>query len=174
MAFLLGNKGKVGIPTVISQTNLMRRVQGVKDCFAQNANGISVVAVEDNGRDGQVAADKTKFIIHANPDVAGIIVVNAIGSGVATAMKELKKVGKNKVVTPEVSDPILKGIQEGAIDTTAYVNIYLEGYYSLKLLHDYVNGTTAGVPGAKAGVNRLPASVNPESFSSPRTTLHRS
>ncbi|GAB1483038.1 ABC transporter substrate-binding protein [Treponema sp.] len=164
MSELLGNKGKVGLLTVISQTNLMRRVQGVKDYFAQNAPGISIVAMEDNGGDDQISADKTKAIIQANPDVSGIIVVNATGSGVATAMKELKKTGIIKVVTSDVSDPILKGIQEGAIDTTAYVNIYLEGYYSLKLLYDYANKTTAGMPGAEVGLNRLPSSVNPGMF----------
>jgi len=164
MANLLNGKGKVGILTVLSQTNLMRRVQGVQDYFAQNAPDIEVVAVEDNGGDDQVTADKTKTIIQANPDINGIVVVNATGSGVATALKELDKVGQVKVITSDVSDPILQGIMDGAIDTTSYVNIYLEGYNSLKLLYDYANGLTKGVPGADVGVNQLPASVNPGLF----------
>ena len=164
MAALLANKGNVGVLTVLSQTNLMRRVQGIKDYFAQNAPNMHVVAMEDNGGDDQVTADKTKSIIQGHPDLGGVIVVNATGSGVATAIKELNKVGKIKVVTSDVSDPILKGIQSGAIDTTSYVNIYLEGYYSLRLLYDYANGKTAGVPGAKVGVNQLPATVNPGIF----------
>lgn len=164
MASLLNNKGKVGLLTVLSQTNLMRRVQGVKDYFAQNAPEIEVVAMEDNGGDDQVTADKTKAMIQAHPDINGVIVVNATGSGVATAMKELNKAGQIKVITSDVSDPILKGIQEGAIDATSYVNIYLEGYYALKLLHDYANGKTDGVPGGGVGVNKLPATVNPGLF----------
>jgi ribose transport system substrate-binding protein len=164
MAKLLNNKGKVGLLTVLSQTNLMRRVQGVKDYFAQNAPDMQVVAMEDNGGDDQQTADKTKAIIQANPDINGIIVVNATGSGVATALKELNKAGQIKVITSDVSDPILKGITDGAIDATSYVNIYLEGYDSLKLCHDYANGLTKGVPGAAVGVNQLPASVNPGLF----------
>ncbi len=164
MAELMGNKGDVGVLTVLSQTNLMRRVQGIKDYFAQNAPDMKVVAMEDNGGDDQVTADKTKSMIQAHPEMGGIIVVNATGSGVATAIKELNKVGKIKVITSDVSDPILKGIQDGAIDATSYVNIYLEGYYALKLLHDYANGKTAGVPGAKVGVNQLPTTVNPGLF----------
>ncbi|MEI6385687.1 MAG: substrate-binding domain-containing protein [Spirochaetota bacterium] len=164
MSALLNGKGKVGLLTVVSQTNLMRRVQGIKDYFAANAPGVTVVAMEDNGGDDQQTADKTKSIIQAHPDINGIIVCNATGSGVATAMKELKKVGVIKVVTSDVSDPILKGIMEGAIDTTSYVNIYLEGYYSLQLLFDYVNGNTSGVPGAKVGTNRIPVNVNPGMF----------
>lgn len=164
MAELLGNKGKIGVLTVLSQTNLSRRVQGIQDYFAQNAPDMQVVAIEDNGGDDQQTADKTKAIVQANPDLGGIIVVNATGSGVATAMKELNKAGSIKVVTSDVSDPILKGIQEGAIDATSYVNIYLEGYYALRLLHDYANGKTAGVPGAEVGVNQLPATVNPGLF----------
>jgi ribose transport system substrate-binding protein len=164
MAALLNNRGKIGLLTVIAQTNLMRRIQGIKDYFTQNAPDIKIVATEDNGGDDQVTADKTKSMIEAHPDINGIIVVNATGSGVATALKELNKAGKIKVLTSDVSDPILKGIQEGAINTTSYVNIYLEGYYALKLLYDYANGNTAGVPGAKVGVNRLPATVNPGLF----------
>lgn len=161
---LLDGEGQVGVLTVLSQTNLMRRVQGVEDYFAQNAPDIEVVAIEDNGGDDQVTADKTKAIIQANPDLGGVIVVNATGSGVATAIKEMDRVGEIKVVTSDVSDPILQGIMDGAIDTTSYVNIYLEGYYSLSLLHDYANGLTSGVPGAEVGVNQLPATVNPGIF----------
>ena len=164
MAELLGSKGEVGILTALAQTNLMRRIQGIKDYFAQNAPQMQVVAMEDNGGDDQVTADKTKMMLQAHPGIGGVIVVNATGSGVATAIKELGKVGKVKVLTSDVSDPILKGIQSGAIDATSYVNIYLEGYYSLKLLWDYSNGKTAGVPGAKVGVNQLPATVNPGLF----------
>lgn len=164
MAKLLDNKGKVGLLTVLSQTNLMRRVQGVQDYFAQNAPDIEVVAVEDNKGDDQLTADLTKTIIQANPDINGIIVCNATGSGVATALKEIDKVGKIKVVTSDVSDPILQGILDGAIDTTSYVNIYLEGYYSLKFLYDYANGLTKGVPGADVGVNQLPTNVDPGLF----------
>ncbi|MFM8320491.1 MAG: substrate-binding domain-containing protein [Chloroflexota bacterium] len=164
MAKLLDNKGKVGLLTVLSQTNLMRRVQGVKDYFAQNAPEIEVVAMEDNKGDDQLTADLTKSIIQANPDINGIIVCNATGSGVATALKEIDKVGKIKVVTSDVSDPILQGILDGAIDSTSYVNIYLEGYYSLKFLFDYANGLTKGVPGAAVGVNQLPVNVDPGLF----------
>jgi ribose transport system substrate-binding protein len=164
MAALLGGKGNVGVLTVLSQTNLMRRVQGIKDYFAQNAPKMQVVAMEDNAGDDQLTADKTKSMIQAHPDIGGVIVVNATGSGVATAIRELGKVGQVKVVTSDVSDPILRGIQAGAIDATSYVNIYLEGYYSVKLLWDYANGKTAGVPGAKVGVNQLPVMVNPGLF----------
>jgi len=164
MTKLLNGKGKVALLTVLAQTNLMQRVQGIKDYFAQNAPGIEVVAVEDNKGDDQITADTTKTIIQAHPDLNGLIVCNATGSGVATALKELGKAGQIKVVTSDVSDPILKGIMDGAIDATSYVNIYLEGYYSLKFLYDYKNGNTMGVPGAAVGVNRLPVNVDPGLF----------
>ena len=164
MADLLGGEGEVGVLTVLAQTNLQRRVQGIQDYFAENAPGVSVVAIEDNAGDDQITADKTKTIIQGNPEIDGIIVANATGSGVATALKELGKDGEIKVVTSDVSDPILAGIMDGAIDATSYVNIYLEGYYSLKFLYDYVNGKTAGVPGVDVGVNQLPPIVNPGLF----------
>lgn len=164
MAKLLNNKGNVGLLTVPAQTNLNQRVAGIKDYFAQNAPDMKVVAVEDNGGNDQITAEKTKSMIQAHPDMAGIIVCNATGSGVAAALKEIDKVGKIKVVTSDVSDPILKGIKDGAIDATSYVNIYLEGYYSLRFLHDYQNGLTSKVPGADKGVNLLPEKVDPGLF----------
>ncbi len=164
MSELLGGKGEVGILTVLSQTNLQERVRGIQDYFAQNAPEIKVVAIEDNGGDDQITADKTKAIIQSHPDTNGIIVVNATGSGVATALKEIGKVGKVSVITSDVSDPILQGIMEGAIDATSYVNIYLEGFVAIKMLFDYANGNLNNVPGIDVGVNPLPPFVDPGLF----------
>jgi ribose transport system substrate-binding protein len=164
MAELLGGKGKVGILTVQAQTNLQERVRGIKDYFSANAKDIEVVAIEDNGGDDQVTADKTKAIIQAHPDINGIIVVNATGSGVATALKETNKVGKVKALVSDVSDPIMQGIIDGAIDATLVVNIYLEGYMSLRLLYDYVNGAFNNNPWKTAGASLLPSYINPGSF----------
>lgn len=161
MSELLGGKGTVGILTVLTQvSSLGERVRGIQDYFASNAPNIKVVAIEDNGGDDQITADKTKTIIQANPDIGGIIVVNATGSGVATAVKEMGKVGEIKVITSDVSDPIMEGIAEGVIDVTFVANIYYEGYYALAILDDYVSGAFDGHPWKEAGVPLSPTFVD--------------
>jgi len=164
MANALNGKGEVGLLTAVAQTNLNERIRGIKEYFAQHAPGMKVVAVEDNKGDDQITADKTKAIIQAHPDVDGIICVNGTGSGIGVAIKEMNKVGKLKVLTSDVSDPLLKGILDGAIDTTAFQNIYLEGYYAVKILFDIVNGNLDKVPGKSVGVHLTPPTVNPGVF----------
>ena len=111
-----------------------------------------------------MTAYKTKAIIQGHPEVDGIICVNGTGSGIAVAIKEMDKVGKIKVLTSDISDPLLKGILDGAIDTTVFQNIYLEGYYSVKILYDIVNGNLDGVPGKDVGVHITPPTINPGVF----------
>lgn len=164
MAKALGGKGKIGLLTAVAQTNLNERIRGIKEYFAKNAPEMEVIAIEDNMGDDQISADKTKAIIQGHPEVGGIICVNGTGSGIAVAIKEMGKVGKIKVLTSDVSDPLLKGILDGAIDTTAFQNIYLEGYYSVKILYDIVNGNLNGVPGKDVGVNLTPPTIEPGVF----------
>ena len=150
--------------TAVAQTNLNERIRGIEDYFAKNAPDMKVVAIEDNMGDDQMTADKTKAIIQGHPEVDGIICVNGTGSGIAVAIKEVDKVGKIKVLTSDVSDPLLKGILDDAIDATVFQNIYLEGYYSVKILYDIVNGNLDGVPGKDIGVHITPPTVDPGVF----------
>lgn len=160
MADLLGGKGKVGILTVLAQaSSLGERIRGIKDYFAANAPDIEIVAIEENQGDDQITADKTKTLILAHPELDGIFVVNATGSGVATALRETGKVGEIKVVVSDVSAPIMEGILEGAIDTTFVANIYFEGYFALSILDDYVTGKFDNHPWKEAGAPLTPAFV---------------
>lgn len=160
MAELLGWKGKVGILTVLAQvSSLGERIRGIKDYFAANAPDIEIVAIEENQGDDQITADKTKTMILAHPDLNGVFVVNATGSGVATALREMGKVGEIKVVVSDVSVPIMEGIVEGAIDTTLVANIYFEGYFALSILDDYVTGKFDNHPWKEAGAPLTPEFV---------------
>ncbi|MXU65026.1 substrate-binding domain-containing protein [Oceanomicrobium pacificus] len=158
------DEGQIGLLTAINQTNLQVRIQGLKDYLAANAPSFEVVAVEDNQGDDQVTAERTKTMLLGNPDIDGIVVINATGTGVATALTELDMKGKVQVVTSDVFDPILCGIMDGAIQTTSAVNTYLEGYMSLLLAYQYVNGNVDKVPGADVGVSKLPPVIDPGLF----------
>ncbi len=164
MSEALDGKGEIGLLTAVAQTNLNERIRGVEEYFAAHAPEMKVVAIEDNMGDDQKSADKAKAIIQAHPDVDGLICINGTGSGIAVAVKEMDKVGKIKVLTSDVSDPLLQGILDGAIQATAFQNIYLEGYYSVKILYDIVNGNLDGVPGIDVGVNMSPPVIEPGVF----------
>lgn len=156
---LLGSKGKIGVLTVPAATNLAIKFDDMKKYFEENAPDIEIVAIEDTTGDDQVTADKTKAMVIANPDLNGLVCLDATGSGIAVALKELGKAGKIKVVVDSVSDPLLQGILDGAIDATTIMPIYLGGYYGIKLLHDYVN-KLPNPAGADVGVPRIPKSIN--------------
>jgi|TARA_B100001964_G_C14160178_1_gene566289 ribose transport system substrate-binding protein len=155
------DKGEIGLLTAIDQTNLQVRIKGLKDYLAANAPAFKVVAIEDNKGDDQLTAERTKSMLIGNPNIDGIVVINGTGSGVATAMTELDRKGQVMVVTSDVFDPIICGIKSGAIQTTSSVNTYLEGYLTLKLAFDYVNGNLDKVPGAAVGVSKLPPKIDP-------------
>jgi len=158
------DEGQIGLLTAINQTNLQTRIQGLEDYLAQNAPAYEVVATEDNQGDDQITAERTKTMLLGNPDIDGIVVINATGTGVATALQELDRVGEVMVVTSDVFDPILCGILDGAIQTTSAVNTYLEGYMALLLAYQYVNGNVDNVPGADVGVSKLPPVIDPGLF----------
>jgi ribose transport system substrate-binding protein len=157
-------EGQIGLLTAINQTNLQVRIQGLKDYLASDAPGFEVVAIEDNQGDDQITAERTKTMLLGNPEIDGVVVINATGSGVATALNELDRKGEVMVVASDVFDPIVCGIIDGAIQTTSAVNTYLEGYMSLLLAYQYVNGNVDGVPGASVGVSKLPPIIDPGMF----------
>jgi len=158
------DEGQIGLLTAVNQTNLQVRVQGLQDYLAANAPGFEVVAIEDNQGDDQITAERTKTMLLGNPDIDGIVVMNATGTGVATALTELDRKGEVMVVASDVFDPIVCGIIDGAIQTTSAVNTYLEGYLSLLMAYQYVNGHMDNVPGASVGVSKLPPVIDPGIF----------
>ena len=157
-------EGQIGLLTAINQTNLQVRIQGLKDYLTASAPGFEVVAIEDNQGDDQITAERTKTMLLGNPNIDGIVVINATGSGVTTALTELDRKGEVMVVASDVFDPIVCGIIDGAIQTTSAVNTYLEGYMSLLLAYQYVNGNVDGVPGSSVGVSKLPPTIDPGLF----------
>jgi len=156
--------GKIGLLTAIDQTNLQERIRGLKDYLAAKAPSFKVADVEDNRGDDQQTAERAKAMMTAHPDIDGIVVINATGSGLGTAIAELGLAGKVSVLTSDVFDPILCAIQAGQIQSTSAVTTYLEGYLAVKFAYDDVNGHLDNVPGASVGVSKLPPTVDPGLF----------
>ena len=162
--------GKIGLLTAIDQTNLQERIRGLKEYLAANAPEFTVVDTQDNRGDDQQTAERAKAMLTAHPDIDGVVVINATGSGLGTAIAELGLAGKVSVLTSDVFDPILCAIQAGQIQSTSAVTTYLEGYLALTFAYDYVNGNLKGVPGIDVGVSPLPPAVDPGVFFIDKTT----
>jgi len=115
----IGGKGKVALLTKVGQSNLEERIQGYKDEFAENFKDIQLVQVIDDQSDSAKAADGLKALLQREPDLAGVGCVEAAGGvGAATAVKELDKVGKVKIVSMDRDDGTLKFIEDGTIQAS--------------------------------------------------------
>jgi len=153
--------GKIGLLTAIDQANLQRRIVAIREYLAASEPGFVIAVTEDNRGDDQLAAERAKTMLTAHPDMAGILVVNATGSGVGTAIREMGMAGKVTVVAGGRLDPILCAIEAGTVQASGNVNTYIEGFLGVKLAFDVVNGNLRSVPGAAAGVPLLPPVIDP-------------
>ena len=158
VAKILNGKGKIGVSTQPGQFNLEERLRGVKDAIAK-FSGLSIVATADNKSDDSIAATAVEAMLQANPDMNMVLSMNATGAGVATAIRETKNIGKVHAVVFDVTDPILKAVKEGVIDSTIAQRVFLESYLAVKMMYDYNHGNMKKMVGVNRGVIPLPGKV---------------
>jgi ribose transport system substrate-binding protein len=159
VAKILNGKGKIGVSTQPGQFNLEERLRGVKDAIAK-FSGLSIVATADNKSDDSIAATAVEAMLQANPDMNMVLSMNATGAGVATAIRETKNIGKVHAVVFDVTDPILKAVKEGVIDSTIAQRVFLESYLAVKMMYDYNHGNMKKMVGVNRGVIPLPGKVD--------------
>ena len=138
LADQIGGKGKVAVTSVVGQTNLEERTQGFKDYMAANHPGIKLVQVIDHKSDMNLAISGVKAVMQAHPDLKGVAAVEATGgSGAATAVKEMGKVGQVKIVSMDRDDTTLKSIEDGIIQASVAQRTSLMSYLGVKLMYYY-------------------------------------
>jgi ribose transport system substrate-binding protein len=157
----MGDSGKVVISTNIGASNSEEKIRGFKD-FLADYPGIEVVATVDDQTQVREGADALKPVLQANPDVTGIVGVNAgSGGAAATAVKELGLEDQVTIVCQDRDDITLQFIQEGVIDATIVARTAASPYIGLLLLYQYNH---ADVPitedNAANNVNWLPEDVD--------------
>jgi ribose transport system substrate-binding protein len=162
LAETIGKKGKVAVTTIVGQTNLEERVRGFKDELAANYPGVKLVQVINDESDENKAADGVKAVIQANPDLAGVASVEATGGkGAATAVKEMNRVGKIRIVSMDRDDTTLKLIEDGVISASVAQRTALMSYLGVKMMYMYNH---ARVPitrdDARAGIVSMPLSID--------------
>jgi len=160
IAEVLGGKGKVGIATVPGQFNLEERIRGIEDVFAEKYPDLEIVAVVDDKNDDSATADAVVAMLQAHPDIDLVTSMNAVGAGVAAALRQTGQVGKLKAVVFDITDPILDGVADGVLDSTIVQRTYMMTYVGVHLLYRYNHPTEYLANWQNAGIGVLPNIVD--------------
>lgn len=163
MAKEIGDKGKIIISNFISggQPSAVANMEGCRDELEKNHPNIEIVAEVDDKADETTAATAVGAALQANPDVNGIIGMQAPSAvGAATAVREAGLEGI-KIVGRDRDSATLELIESGEVAASFAQNSYVEGYIAVKWLHDYVNGNLKVTQNyMDAGINPLPPEVD--------------
>ena len=122
LAEALGGKGKVAILTIPGYAQWDIREEGYRRAFKEYP-GIQVVAVGDTKADTVTAIQTAKDILVRFPDLAGFVGCDSTAAiGAATAVEELKMVGKVKIIGMDRNSDILQKIKDGVLLATVAQN----------------------------------------------------
>jgi ribose transport system substrate-binding protein len=98
---------------------------------------IQIAAIVDDGNDDSATADAVVAMLQAHPDIDLVTCMNAVGAGVASALRQTGLAGQVKAVTFDITDPILDAIVDGTIDSTLVQRTYMMTYVGVHLLYRY-------------------------------------
>ena len=163
MAELIGGKGKIIISNYISggQPSAIQNMEGCRDELEANWPEIEIVAEVDDKADETTAATAVGAALQANPDVVGVIGMQAPSAvGAATAVREAGLEGIT-IVGRDRDAATLELIEDGEVAASFAQNSYVEGYIAVQWLHDYINGNLKVTSDyLSAGINPLPDKVD--------------
>lgn len=160
MIEVLGGSGKVGVASVPGQFNLEERIRGIKDVFAATNGGVELVTVVDDKNDDAATADAVVAMLQANPEITLVGSINAVGAGVAAALRQTNNVGKIKAVTFDITEPILAGLEDNSIQATMVQRTYMMTYVGVYLLHSFNHRSTYLEKWHSNGIGVLPYAVD--------------
>jgi ribose transport system substrate-binding protein len=160
LAQAIGGKGKVILGTFQSP-NVLDRVKGYQDVFAEKYPDIEVVQVVDDRADPAYAPEAYAAAITANPDVVGIGGTDGdSGKGAAIAVRDAGRVGDIKIVAMDRNEDMLDEIENGTIHGSVVQKSYMEMFLAIHLLYWLHNDQLKVLPDWRAaGVNILPDQV---------------
>jgi ribose transport system substrate-binding protein len=157
LAKAIGGKGEVLIGTFPSP-NLLDRVKGYQQYFAQNAPDIKVRDVINDKADPAYAPQAYGSALAAYPNVVGIGGTDGdSGLGAAQAVKEAGKTGQVKVVAQDRNDNMLPLIKQGVIAGSVAQKSWDEAWLACWMLYWLNHNAWTPVPDWRsAGINPLP------------------
>ncbi|MCX6078239.1 MAG: substrate-binding domain-containing protein [Chloroflexi bacterium] len=156
----LGGKGKVGLASVPGQFNLEERIRGIKDAFAATNGAMELVTVVDDKNDDAATTDAVVAMLQANPDINLVGSINAVGAGVAAALRQTNNVGKIKAVTFDITEPIIAALEDGSVNATMVQRTYMMTFVGVQMLYDYNHRSAYLENWSKNGIGVLPYAVD--------------
>jgi ribose transport system substrate-binding protein len=166
MVQLLGGKkgAKVMIVTTIGQLNMEQRAKGFADGVKDA--GLEVVRTVEEGGSYDSTYARTKEVLQAVPDLAGIFDCGSMAPGAAKAVEEAGKSGQIKIIGMDLDGALLDLIEKGKVDGTMAQAAWNMGYWGLMMSYSVAhNMVDVGIPDWKsAGVSPLPAYVDTGSY----------
>lgn len=160
LAQAIGGEGKVILGTFQSP-NVLDRVKGYQEVFAEKYPNIEVVQVVDDRADPAYAPEAYAAAITANPDVVGIGGTDGdSGKGSAIAVRDAGRVGDIKIVAMDRNEDMLDEIENGTIYGSVVQKSYMEMFLAVHLLYWLHNDQLKVLPDWRAaGVNILPDQI---------------
>lgn len=135
----------VALPTIIApgSSALQSRVEGIRRGL-EAADNVRVVETLDTGEDLSQAISRIQDRYRSNPDINMVAASAAVDTAAAGRFVENESVQDEMVAVGfDATDPIIEGIQEGNIDSTAGQDGYSQGYLSTQIAWEYLD---RGVP----------------------------
>jgi len=160
-----GGKGKVIISTFKESgaKSVYDMDSGYKDVFKEKYPDIQIAAEVEDKADANVAAQVISSALQAHPDVDVIIGCQSVSAlGAVTALRDIGKLGKVKIIGMDRDAPTLENIKEGNIYAAVAGKQYAEVYYAVKFLYDYNHNKVPLVAdNKKSGVVAQPQYCDP-------------
>jgi ribose transport system substrate-binding protein len=155
-----GKSGKVGIVMNAGAANTELKKQGLLDKL--EGTGWKVVSYAESEGDPTKAAESSKAMFKAHPEITAAVALDSGGStGLALAVEELRLQSKNLIIIgSDREDITLEYVDKGVMTATVVAKTALMPYFALEMLEDYNNRRNNDVPisanNAKARVNSVP------------------
>lgn len=141
----LGGKGKVAILGVKKgSVSTDEREEGFRDTITKDFPGIQLIPIIFYGESNAAKSlSVAEDILTANPDLSGIFASNETSTvGAVNAIRQRNLVGKVTLVGFDASPDLVRGIQEGGIDSLVLQDPFKMGYEGVKTIVDKKAGKT--------------------------------
>lgn len=128
--------------------NAQERLQGIREVL-QGSN-IQIIDVRTDDTDRVRAKANASDTLVSHSDVAALVGLWGYnGPAILGAVKDANKIGQVKIIAFDEEDETLEGVKQGAIHGTVVQQPFEFGYQSIKMMRDYLRGTTSAIPGNK-------------------------
>ncbi|MGI9861507.1 substrate-binding domain-containing protein [Moorella naiadis] len=142
LAKLIGGEGEVAlINTIPGVTTTDDRQNGFLEQIQSKYPKIKVVSKQYCNDQQNTAAAQIQNIVLANPNLKGVFATNVVSSlGVVQGLKAKNLIGKIKVVEYDAGPSQVESLKTGEVQALIAQKPYAEGYQSVKMAVDYLNG----------------------------------